>query len=211
MKEQLFKIFIAFVCIMNCSCAEIDKPAIEQKLVLSDFSLRVVSHESIFTTAPFSSCHASTVLETEHGIIAAWFGGTVEGNSDVCIYSSIFSNSVWSEPVVVADGIITDTERYPCWNPVLYRMSNGKIVLFYKVGPSPQEWWGAYKISSDEGMSWGMKTLLPDGCLGPIKNKAFTLPNGKVLYPSSVEYASNTWRVFMESSELDLTGWKKIY
>ena len=36
----------------------------------------------IFTesTAPSKSCHASTIADTPDGLIAAWFGGTGEGN-----------------------------------------------------------------------------------------------------------------------------------
>ena len=39
--------------------------------------------ESIYDTASFPSCHASTIAETPAGLIAAWFGGTDEKNPDV--------------------------------------------------------------------------------------------------------------------------------
>src|ERR1035438_7009223 len=48
----------------------------------------IVKSEFIFETAPFPSCHASTIVETESGLVAAWFGGTAERNPDVCIYVS---------------------------------------------------------------------------------------------------------------------------
>ena len=45
------------------------------------------------------SCHASTVLPLEDGsVVAAWFGGTTEGNNDVKIWVSRRENSVWSKP-----------------------------------------------------------------------------------------------------------------
>jgi len=43
----------------------------------------------------FPSCHASTIAETEDGLIAAWFGGTAEKNPDVCIWVSSFTNGKW--------------------------------------------------------------------------------------------------------------------
>lgn len=195
---------------MFISCSSGDETVdVTKKLTLDDVSLQVISSEFIFDTAPFASCHASTILEIEDGMLAAWYGGTVEGNEDVCIYCSRYINSSWSEPVLVADGIVSEAQRYPCWNPVLFRQSNGNIALFYKVGLSPSEWWGEYKLSSDNGLNWSEKISLPEGMLGPIKNKALSLPNGKIIYPTSVEYSSDNWKAFMESSEQDFTGWSR--
>lgn len=36
----------------------------------------VVSAEFIFEQAPSRECHASTIVETPTGLVAAWFGGT---------------------------------------------------------------------------------------------------------------------------------------
>ena len=48
----------------------------------------VVSSEFIFETAPHPQCHARTLVETEGGLVAAWFGGTKEGHPDVGIWLS---------------------------------------------------------------------------------------------------------------------------
>ncbi len=85
---------------------------------------------------PFPSCHASTIIQTKKGLMAAWFGGTEERNPDVGIWISNFVKGKWSVPVEVANGIQHKTKRYPCWNPVLYNTGK-KILLFYKTGPSP--------------------------------------------------------------------------
>ncbi|MBQ2148370.1 MAG: exo-alpha-sialidase, partial [Bacteroidales bacterium] len=44
----------------------------------------------------------------------------------------------------------------------------------------------------------------------PIKNKPLGLPDGTVLYPTSVEYTPDCWRVFIERSKGDLTGWETL-
>ncbi len=165
----------------------------------------IVKSEFIFATAPFPSCHASTIAETKSGLIAAWFGGTAERNPDVCIYVSRNENGKWSQPVAVADGVGFSTNRLPTWNPVLFQSKNGPLMLFYKVGPSPATWWGMMTTSTDDGKTWSPPTRLPDGILGPIKNKPVQLANGDLLCPSSTE-GTNGWRVHFErSSDLGKT------
>ena len=114
----------------------------------------IMEEEFIFKEAPFASCHASTIESTPDGLVAAWFGGTHEKNKDVEIWLSRKINGSWTESVSVANGIQHGDKRYPCWNPVLFKYPNGPLVLFYKVGPSPSEWWGMLKISDDYGKTW---------------------------------------------------------
>jgi predicted neuraminidase len=159
----------------------------------------VMKSEFIYETAPFPSCHASTIAETKSGLIAAWFGGTAERNPDVCIYVSRHENGKWTTPVAVADGVGFTTNRLPTWNPVLFQPKTGPLMLFYKVGPSPATWWGMMKTSADDGKTWSEGKRLPDGILGPIKNKPVQLANGDILSPSSVE-GDGGWRVYFERS-----------
>ena len=102
----------------------------------------VISSEFIYETAPFPQCHASTIVETKAGLVAAWFGGTREKNADVGIWVLRRDSDKWTAPVQVADGKQTDGKQYPCWNPVLFRPKDGPLMLFYKVGPDPSQWWG---------------------------------------------------------------------
>ena len=189
------------------ACATVTAVSCSGEKSLEAVSAEVISSEFIYEEASFPSCHASTVLETEDGLLAAWFGGSYESSPDVCIYCSSYDGSHWSEPVMAADGVVSDSLRYPCWNPVLHRLDDGSTVLFYKVGPNPREWWGEYRISSDEGKTWGERIPLPEGMFGPIKNKPLSLPDGTILYPTSVEYTPDRWRVFVESSRSDLSEW----
>lgn len=153
--------------------------------------------EFIYEHAPFPSCHASTLAETTHGLVAAWFGGTAERNPDVCIYVSRHEKGRWTPPVAVADGVGFATNRLPTWNPVLFQPKNGPLMLFYKVGPNPREWWGMMMTSADAGKTWSQPRCLPEGVLGPIKNKPVQLANGDILCGSSVE-TTNHWRVHFE-------------
>ncbi|MFO1487901.1 MAG: sialidase family protein [Verrucomicrobiota bacterium] len=165
----------------------------------------LVKSEFIYETAPFPSCHASTLAETKSGLVAAWFGGTAERNPDVCIYVSLLVNGAWTSPVSVADGVGFTTNRQPTWNPVLFQPRQGPLMLFYKVGPSPKDWWGMMIQSEDDGKTWSAPVRLPDGILGPIKNKPVQLANGDILSPTSVE-GSGGWQVHFErSSDLGKT------
>lgn len=175
------------------------------KAKVSGGSAAIVKSEFIYEQAPFPSCHASTIVETKSGLVAAWFGGTAERNPDVCIYISRNENGKWSVPVAVADGVGFATNRLPTWNPVLFQPKNGPLLLFYKVGPAPKSWWGMMMASDDDGKTWSKPTRLPDGILGPIKNKPVQLANGDILCGSSTE-GDGGWRVHFErTSDLGKT------
>lgn len=147
----------------------------------------VVAHEMIFDQAPFKSCHASTIAETPKGLVAAWFGGSAEGNADVGTWISTQTEGRWSAPVEVANGSRPGGTREPCWNPVLFQSPGGPLLLFIKMGPSPKGWWGMVMTSSDDGQTWTDPRKLPEGILGPIKNKPVLLVGETLLCPSSTE------------------------
>ena len=168
----------------------------------------LVSSEFIYETAPFPQCHASTIVETKGGFIAAWFGGTREGAPDVGIWSSRREGDQWTAPVELANGLESATNRQPCWNPVLFQPRTGPLLLFYKAGASPGGWRGLLKTSADGGMTWSKSRPLPEGILGPIKNKPVQLASGDILCGTSTEHAG--WRVHFErSSDLGQT-WRAI-
>jgi predicted neuraminidase len=159
----------------------------------------IVSSEFIYTEAPFPQCHASTLAETPQGLTAAWFGGTREKHPDVGIWFARRTVDRWTKPVEVANGVQADGKRHPCWNPVLYQAADGPLLLFYKVGPSPDTWWGMLITSDDGGRTWSQPRRLPEGVIGPVKNKPVRLPSGELLAGSSTEH--NGWRVHFERSK----------
>jgi len=170
-----------------------------------------VNESLLFSSPPFNNCHASTLVEDQHGELSvACFGGSQEGKKDVVIYYGKINSKGEAIPGEIASGVINDSVRYPCWNPVLLKNKEGQLVLFYKVGPNPREWWGNYKTSGDNGVTWSEAVRLPAHVLGPIKNKAIQLDNGDVLCPSSVESANGKWKVFIEKADSKLQHWTVI-
>src|SRR5262245_60183782 len=115
----------------------------------------IVKSEFIVERAPFPSAHASTIVETRSGLVAAWLGGTRERDPDVGIWVSRHDGSQWSAPVEVANGVQPDGKRHPCWNPVLFQRSSGPLLLFYKVGPSPGQGGGVGSDTAGEGRRGG--------------------------------------------------------
>ncbi len=173
----------------------------------------VLKTEFIYDTAPFASCHATTLAETTNGmLVAAWFGGTAEGRSDVGIWSARLAAGKWTAPVEVANGVQADGKRHPCWNPVLFQPRDGALLLFYKVGPSPSTWWGMLRASTDAGQTWSDATRLPDKILGPVKNKPVQLADGTLLSGSSAEGLKPppSWQIHFERSTDNGKTWQFI-
>jgi predicted neuraminidase len=196
-----------FLSVMTLPAMAICSPVWSQQSVPG-----IVRSEFIYTPGSVPSVHASTISETEDGLIAAWFGGTNEGNRDVVIWASRFTGSVWGAPVEIANGVQPDGTRYPCWNPVLFAASDTLLTLYYKVGPEPQRWWGMVKSSHDGGRTWSDARRLPDGIFGPIKNKPVRVADGTIISGSSTEsHESNSkWRIHFELSEDDGRTWRVV-
>lgn len=171
----------------------------------------IAKQELLFAAPPFRQCHASTLVEVAKGkFLVACFGGSQESKPDVAIWLATLDNQGVSTPKCVADGVVNDTLRYPTWNPVLFKVRGGNLLLFYKVGPNPREWWGMVKSSTDGGLTWSAARRLPPGVLGPIKNKPVQLANGTILAPSSVEEESGRWKIHLEKSTDQGQTWQLI-
>lgn len=170
--------------------------------------LQINTTEFVYQEAPFESCHASTIALTPDGAVAAWFGGTHEKHKDVGIWVARREGNTWTTPEEVVNGVQHADKRYPCWNPVLFYDEEWGLMLFYKVGPNPREWWGEMMVSKDNGKSWSFPRRLPEDILGPVKNKPERLANGTLLCPSSTEH--DGWRLHMELTSDAGKTWKRV-
>jgi predicted neuraminidase len=160
----------------------------------------------IFDKAPFPSCHASTVVETKPGhLMAAWFGGTAEKANDVQIWGSHFDGKSWTAPEVLGT-----QPNQPCWNPVLFQLAKGPLMLWYKVGPNPTNWVGVERKSEDNGKTWSKPVFMPAGFYGPVRAKPIQLKDGTLLAGTSVEAgqdASSVWTPFVDRSPDNGATW----
>lgn len=97
--------------------------------------------------------------------------------------------------------------RKPCYNPVLFQIPGGDLVLFYKIGSFVQDWTGWQIRSKDGGKTWSHPMALPENFLGPIKNKPVFI-NGRIINPSSTEKGG--WKFHFELSDDKGETWKYI-
>ncbi|MBE6332188.1 MAG: alpha-rhamnosidase [Bacteroidales bacterium] len=113
----------------------------------------------------------------------------------------------------------SDTLRKAGYNPVLFQVPGGDLLLFYKLGKDVRDWTGYLMTSSDNGYTWTSHRdsipaavtglfpnvtgccVEPDSLLGAIKNQPIALPKGfrcadgtvlerdRILSPTSKETA----------------------
>lgn len=159
----------------------------------------------IMEKCPTYMCHASTLLKIgPDRFLAAWFGGTKEGNGDVAIWFTRGNEEHFEEPKILAQS----EEAH--WNPVLFRVDEKKIIIFYKVGNEISKWRTMYRVSEDNGETFGEeKELVPgdQGGRGPVRNKPIRLKSGRILAPGSTE--QGIWKAFVDRSDDDGKTWNK--
>lgn len=161
----------------------------------------VVCNEFLYKKTSFPECHSASIVECPNGdLVATYFGGTKERNPDVCIWVSrkLKGTNDWTAPQMVADGVMNDTLRYACWNPVLYQIPNGDLMLYFKIGPNVAGWTGWYCSSKDNGKTWTARKPLQEDYLGPVKNKPI-LNKDRIIAPTSIEKGG--WRLYFENSD----------
>lgn len=226
----------ADVCLPNDKIENVGSGKYHYSIDIPSRDKRIVEDQFLYEHAGFPECHASTIAEMPNGdLVASFFGGTKERNPDVCIWVCRKSKGAkeWTRPVKVADGVFrlgtdeasiagitaetTDAvggkatssvmKRKACWNPVLYLMPDGKLTLFFKIGKNVSDWTGWIVTSTDGGKTWSKRRALPEGFLGPIKNKPELVDN-RLICPSSTE--TDGWKIHFEIYNIKTKQWKYV-
>ncbi|KAF1960156.1 glycosyl hydrolase [Byssothecium circinans] len=129
--------------------------------------------------------HASNLLQLANGdLLCAWFGGSQEGLSDICVHLSRLrkGSRTWSAPVKVSD----DPNRSE-QNPVLFLNPETKeLWLLYTAQPAGNQDKAVvrFRVSKDEGQTWGpVKNLLDDEGLF-IRQPITVLKDGTWVLPA---------------------------
>jgi predicted neuraminidase len=98
--------------------------------------------------------HAANLMVLHDGVLACvWFGGSMEGKSDISIYMSTLDSQSdsWSTPVQLSN----DKERSE-QNPILFPAPNGDLWLLHTAQESGNQDTAIIRrrISQDNGKSW---------------------------------------------------------
>ena len=143
-----------------------------------------------FLDTPTASAHASSIVFYKDKLYSAWFGGSREGASDVCIY--------------VNNGTVTKAiggqMNLAHWNPIWFVddsvSGDEDLYLFYKIGEFCDRW-QTFIVGLDEDLNQlSHPQILPAGINGPVKTKPLKLGNN-VFCGSSVETFAD-WTSYVE-------------
>lgn len=185
---QALRIFFIFIFITICNANDLKIKKISSELILNqnEYNLK--------------DSHAPTILSLKSKILVAWFAGEKEGDKSVGIWFSEKIGNKWAKAKK-----IVGTGNEPCWNPVLFQLKNGRILLFYKKGFDIKTWKSKYIFSDDEGMTWSEEISLDNNLYGPVKNKPIYINNEDILFGTSSE--SDGWKVSFSVTK-NLLDWK---
>lgn len=80
--------------------------------------------------SPAVQNHAAFLSRRNGTLDCLWFGGSLEGKSDISIYRSTLTNDTWSPPEQISD----DPDRSE-QNPVQFTSPDGKILILHTAQP----------------------------------------------------------------------------
>ena len=80
--------------------------------------------------SPMVQNHAAFLSPGPDGLDCVWFGGSLEGKADICIWQSRLGPAGWSAPARLTD----DPDRSE-QNPILFHAPDGRTLLFHTAQP----------------------------------------------------------------------------
>ncbi|CAN7550652.1 sialidase family protein [Paenibacillus sp. LjRoot56] len=152
--------------------------------------------------------HAANLLELDNGdLLCVWFSGSGEGNPDTNVLMSRLSagSNEWTAPMQLSG----DSERSE-QNPILHQGPDGKLWLFHTSNEPHNQKTSriVYRISDDNGFTWGPTEVLFDGLGIFLRHPLLVLKNGDWLLPTYYCKLDGHYSVVQISSDQGKT-WKE--
>ncbi len=166
-----------------------------------EWSAPVLAADGVFTTGTERARRAG--IDTS--CVKAHFGPCIKHGLDWDASKNRIAMT-WEEALDFSDNEEGIEQRKACWNPVLFQMPDGEVWLFFKIGKNVKDWTGWLCKSRDGGRTWSDKEPLPEGFLGPIKNKP-ELIDGRLVCASSTE--NDGWKIHFETLDIATGQWTK--
>ncbi|MBI1621257.1 sialidase family protein [Aquamicrobium zhengzhouense] len=135
-----------------------------------------------FLPSPMVQNHAAFLETLDDGsVVCLWFGGTLEGKSDISIYASTLAPGAkaWSTYSQLSD----DPDRSE-QNPVLWKNGNGVWQLLHTAQPSGNQ---------DECILRARKISFHDGLLSGDEPRVIDLPRGCFIRGRFVRRKDGAW------------------
>jgi predicted neuraminidase len=116
--------------------------------------------------SPRVQAHAANLMVLGDGALACvWFGGSMEGRSDISVFMSRLAPGAqqWSEPVQLSH----DTQRSE-QNPILFPAPDGTLWLLHTAQQSGNQNTAVVRVrrSADHGQTWSATETLADAPAG---------------------------------------------
>ncbi|KAJ5743081.1 hypothetical protein N7533_010183 [Penicillium manginii] len=147
-------------------------------------SQRNFKYSEAYIPALTQQCHASNLLLLPNGdLLCVWFGGSIEGRPDICIYMSRLSSGqdAWTDAVKMTHDH-TRSEQ----NPILFRVpSTGEIRLLYTSQDAGNQDSAIVKqiASTNNGATWSDPTILFGDAGTFIRQPIVVLKDGAWVVP----------------------------
>ncbi|WP_164974148.1 exo-alpha-sialidase [Filimonas effusa] len=160
-----------------------------------------LNEDSIFSRPVFENYKAPCLVETgPNELMLSFCGSSSQKSKQTAIWLMKYSGKRWSRPFRIAEGSSSDSIRYICSNPVMFRCGSGKMFLFYKVSSDEKNCWGMLRTSDRKGKKWFEAARLPEGVSGPFAGKPSQLKDGTIMYPLVRELPNKKWGIFIEKT-----------
>lgn len=124
---------------------------------MNNSKLHVHSEDSSRLVADLESlcvqAHAANLMTLHDGTLACvWFGGSMEGKSDISVFMSKLETNQWSTPIQLSN----DPDRSE-QNPILFPAPDGQLWLLHTAQLSGNQDTAIVRrrVSSDNGKTWG--------------------------------------------------------